>query len=125
MLCSSTAPYFIACYDTDPVQIDAEPSVMLPEDAGPCEIRVHSEVEALSPTCASQQARCLQVDICLDIMHCIREEDCFYQATFQEAVACGTPCAFAAGVTTADDPAVGAGFPLLECIATSCESACR
>jgi hypothetical protein len=56
--------------------------------------------------------------------------DCAVQAgcvgrPIDQLVSCAIPCANTAGITSADDPAVGAGFPFLLCVTDICVAACE
>jgi hypothetical protein len=113
------------CYDTDPISVSAQPSGVLPPDASACHICGYGQVEGLSPDCAPEQVECASTGKCLDMVRCVLETECFEDRSLNDAIVCGTPCAIALGATSADDPAVQAAFPMIECLVETCEPDCQ
>ena len=80
--------------------------------------------QAHMTACTEEYALCANMGRCLDIYECIVDDGCFGPPVPQ-VVGCGAPCASVVGITSIDDPVVGAGFPLLECLTDRCGSVCQ
>lgn len=76
----------------------------------------------VGPSCATEYASCAADPKCLALFLCGIPRGCY--AAGQNVVECLTACGFAAGLTGADDPAVGPFLGLYLCATTTCAAGC-
>ncbi len=135
---SRTTPIFVslglaisaasaACVDVAPITdvpvadagVDAAVSTLVETSA--C-FQCATGANETAPSCGADYAKCAADPKCLSLFLCGMPKGCY--APGQNLVSCITTCAIAAGLTGADDPAVGPFVALYLCATTTCAEGC-
>ncbi len=124
LLCTLTLTLALAaCMSYEPVPADRVKTFSGDSDAG-------SAPEGGAATCAScaviecaaPWAACQGVAKCVAFFECGARRSCY--AAGADVTVCMTPCGVAAGISSADDPAVGPWIGLDLCVTGHCRDAC-